>query len=430
MTCYADRAAESPLSDRNGTSAAQEPTRSMASFLSPPEASDALIAAAARESAGDFNGALDIYRALMTRDPEDFEARYRAGTAMMRKGDLDEAVTLLRQVVFTRPEHGPARANLGNALLLLGRYDQAREAFLAVLDFDRDNRNALYGLSTILIRSGRHAEAAPHARRLLKAMPESAAALTLDADAQAPLGNVAASIAQYRHALRLDEAYVPALKGLARILFRQARHEEALDAATHAVARGAADAEIMALLGSIHLAGERWSEAIEAFADAQELEPDNPEHPIQLSHACRKAGDLAGALSNARAAWELDADNRAAGNALGTALAAAGAGLQARSVLMAAGQRDRVPQGVWRDLDVLVPQLERQAVERAQEAADRAERLLAERQQPADQVPAAEELFTDPTSDETGEARHAEGETGDEGERRRDPENLPLFPGF
>ena len=407
----------------------------MASFLSPPEASDALLAAATREAAGDFAGALDIYRTLIARDPEDLEARYRTGTALMRKGDLEEAVTLLRQVVFSQPEHRAARANLGNAFLLMGRDEQASETFQQVLEEDPGNRNALFGLATILNRLTRHAEAAPHARRLLKAMPESAAALTLDADAQGPLGNVAGAIAQYRHALRLDPGYVPALKGLADILYRQGRLDEAREAVERAAARAPADASILALAGTIHLAAEHWAEAIEAFAAAQESEPGNAVHSIQLSHACRKSGDLAGALSHARAAWELDGENRAAGNALGTALAAAGAGLQARSVLMAAGSRDKVAASVWRDLDMLVPQLEQQAMQRTQDAAERTERLLTERQQAAagNGGLATRDISAEPAGNadqDAGQELREAAHDGPDDRRREEAENLPLFPGI
>jgi len=97
---------------------------------------------------------------------------------------------------------------------------------------------------------------------------------------------------------------------------------------------------------------------------------------------------------------------------------------------MAAGQRDRVPQGVWRDLDVLVPQLERQALERAQDAAERAERLLSERQQDGAAATVA------PTAAEAGDGapleaqEAAQTDTDPPGETRRDQENLPLFPGI
>ena len=106
-------------------------------------------------------------------------------------------------MVFTCPDHLAARANLGNALLLLDRLEPARDAFVAVLKAEPDNRNALYGLATILLRLDKPREAAPLTRRLLQALPNSAAALTLDADAQGPIGQVAAAIAQYRQALQM-----------------------------------------------------------------------------------------------------------------------------------------------------------------------------------------------------------------------------------
>lgn len=145
----------------------------------PPDSAnaEALAEAMALESAGDADAALRIYLALAARDPQNVDAAYRAGTALMRRGELDDAVTMLRRVVFNQPDHGPARANLGNALLLLGRDEPAREAFVAVLERSPDNRNALYGLATILIRLGRHQEAQRYSSRLLAALPDSAAAL-------------------------------------------------------------------------------------------------------------------------------------------------------------------------------------------------------------------------------------------------------------
>lgn len=168
----------------------------------PPDSAnaEALAEAMALESAGDADAALRIYLALAARDPQNVDAAYRAGTALMRRGELDDAVTMLRRVVFNQPDHGPARANLGNALLLLGRDEPAREAFVAVLERSPDNRNALYGLATILIRLGRHQEAQRYSSRLLAALPDSAAALTLGCRRAWRLGG-ASALAQYRQGI-------------------------------------------------------------------------------------------------------------------------------------------------------------------------------------------------------------------------------------
>jgi tetratricopeptide (TPR) repeat protein len=372
----------------------------------------ALNDAMARESAGDLDGALRIYLDIVNREPQAHEARYRAGTALLRRGDLDEAVTLLRQVVFTCPEHQAARANLGNALLLLDRLEPARDAFVAVLKAEPDNRNALYGLATILLRLEQPREAAPLTRRLLQALPNSAAALTLDADAQGPIGQVAAAIAQYRQALRIDPGYAPALSGLATILFRQSRFDEAEDYARQAALVNSKDPAPQSLLGTILLAREDWPGAIEAFTAAQTLDPSDAASSINLSNAHRRSGNLAAALHHARAAWDLAPSSKAAANALGTALAAAGAGTQARAVLMAQGERDRLAAKVWQDLDALERHLE-EAEAGAQAERDAEARAAHEAQAVASQP--QDPLAGDPD-------QHREATWSDE------PETLPLFP--
>ncbi|WP_417774113.1 tetratricopeptide repeat protein [Stappia sp.] len=377
---------------------------------------EALAEAIALEAAGEPESALRIYLALAARDPHDADANYRAGTALMRRGDLDDAVTLLRRVVFSRPDHAPARANLGNALLLLGRDEQAREAFIAVLKNDPDNRNALYGLATILIRLGRHAEAQKLSARLLAALPDSAAALTLDADARGSTGD-ASAVAQYRHALRLDPDYLPALKGLAGLLFHQGRTADAEAHVRHALRRAPADVETRALLGSILLAREDWPGALDALGSAHEHDPDNPEHLVNMSLACRRAGDVAGALAHARDAWQVDGGNKAAANALGAALAAAGAGIQAREVLMAGGKADHVPAGVWRDVDALVVHL-RETQARAVEERARAH-AASEEDHSAPQSSAPQAL----DAGDTGPAP-----TTTPAEPDDEPDTLPLFP--
>ncbi|WP_169391309.1 tetratricopeptide repeat protein [Stappia stellulata] len=371
----------------------------------------ALNDAMARESAGDLDGALRVYLDIVNREPQAHEARYRAGTALLRRGDLDEAVTLLRQVVFSCPGHLAARANLGNALLLLDRLEPARDAFVAVLEGEPDNRNALYGLATILLRLDEPREAAPLTRRLLQALPTSAAALTLDADAQGPIGQVAAAIAQYRQALRLDPGYAPALSGLATILFRQSRFDEAEDYARQAAQVRPKDPVPLALLGTILQAREDWPGAIDAFSAAQALDPGDANCSINLSNAHRRSGNLAAALNHACAAWDLAPKSKAAANALGTALAACGAGTQARAVLMAQGARDQLAVKVWQDIETLGRQLEETAAADAAAAA-----AAAAADDPAPYHDSADTAFpSDRPAQEDGSATD-------------EPETLPLFP--
>lgn len=394
----------------------------MSSPLPYTSESEALEQAATHERNGDFDAALKIYLTLAQNDPEALDSKYRAGTALMRRGDLDDAVTLLRQVVFAAPDHLPARTNLGNALLLLGQSEPARDAFVAVLDLDPGNRNALFGLATILIRLGDPGRALPLTARLLQVLPDSAAALTLDADARAPHGDTAGAIAQYRHALRVDPQYLPALKGLADTLYHQNRLQEAEAYARRAIERQKDDPELLALLGAILMAREDWPAAVEALGAAFDRDSNNPAPLVQMSLACRRSGDLAGAIHHAQRAWTLAPTDKSAGNALGAALAAAGEAKGARDVLMAGGDRSRLPAHLWSGLGALQARLledEARVREEALQAAAAAtlDPEYSTPEQAEQDIPTAKPA----QAQEDGRRQSTWESTGE-------PETLPLFP--
>ncbi len=158
----------------------------------------ALDAVAYLEQEERFDEVLPVYQDLVGRYPDDVELLFKMATIMLRNGDLRESVAHLRKVLFMKPEHLAARANMGNALLLLGYLEQAKEAFDAVVEAEPNNRNALYGLATILIKMHGHAQAVPYARRLVQQIPGSAAALSLLGDALSAETKAEAATLNYR----------------------------------------------------------------------------------------------------------------------------------------------------------------------------------------------------------------------------------------
>lgn len=301
---------------------------------------DAAVAEAARlEQGGDHDAALTIYENLHQRHPTDLDLKYRTGTAMLRVGRLEEAVPILRQVVFNDPDHTRARSNLGNAHLLLEQYDYATEAFRAVLDFDPKNKNALFGLATILIRQNRHAEALPLAQRLVNELPNSPAALTIAADAGSLDPQLDVAIARYRQALRIDSDYIPAYLGLGRALQQRKRGKEAYDCARAVIERQPSNPAGHDLKGAILTEMHDYEAAEKAYLKALEFAPEDVRILIHLTEAARKAGKTQRALIYAERAWTLDPRNKHAGKALGSTLSALGKNALAREILLAGGAR-------------------------------------------------------------------------------------------
>ncbi|MXN64422.1 tetratricopeptide repeat protein [Stappia sp. GBMRC 2046] len=301
---------------------------------------DAAVAEAARlEQSGDYDAALTIYENLHQRHPTDIDLKYRTGTAMLRVGRLEEAIPVLRQVVFNDPDHTKARSNLGNAHLLLEQYDYATEAFRAVLDFDPKNKNALFGLATILIRQNRHGEALPLAQRLVNELPNSPAALTIAADAGSLYPQLDVAIARYRQALRIDSDYVPAYLGLGRALQQRKRSKEAYDCACAVIERQPFNPAGHDLKGAILAEMQDYEAAETAYLQALEIAPDDVRILIHLTEAARKAGKARRALIYAERAWTLDQTNKHAGKALGSTLSALGKNSLAREILLTGGAR-------------------------------------------------------------------------------------------
>lgn len=302
---------------------------------------DAAVAEAARlEQNGDHDAALAIYENLHQRHPTDLDLKYRTGTAMLRVGRLEEAVPILRQVVFNDPDHTRARSNLGNAHLLLENYDYAAEAFRAVLDFDPKNKNALFGLATILIRQNRHSEALPLAQRLVNELPNDPAALTIAAEAGSlDATQLDAAIARYRQALRVDSDYIPAYLGLGRALQQRKRSKEAYECACAVIEREPSNPAGYDLKGAILIETHNYEAAEKAYLKALELTPRNVRILIHLTEAARKSGKALHALAYAEQAWTLDPTNKHAGKALGSTLSALGKNSLAREILLAGGSR-------------------------------------------------------------------------------------------
>ncbi|GHB17976.1 hypothetical protein GCM10007094_02090 [Pseudovibrio japonicus] len=293
----------------------------------------ALDAVAYLEQEERFDEVIPVYQDLVGRYPDDVELLFKMATIMLRNGDLREAVAHLRKVLFMKPEHLAARANMGNALLLLGYLEQAKEAFDAVVEAEPNNRNALYGLATILIKMHGHAEAEPYARRLVQEIPGSAAALSLLGDALSAETKAEAATLNYRAALRIDPEYVPALLGMAKLLIIRKKSEEALETLEKAHDLQPRNVEVLIAMGHAYMLDENHSSAVESFELAHACEPDSAAALVHLSIGKRKLGLVYAGVYHAAEAWRLAPGNKQVSNALGAALAAAGATDAARDVL-------------------------------------------------------------------------------------------------
>ncbi|WP_374628275.1 tetratricopeptide repeat protein [Pannonibacter indicus] len=274
------------------------------------------------------------------------ESAHRLARRLLREGQFEEAATHLRKIVFAEPANTRARASLGNCQLMTGDLVNAEASFRTVLETDPKDQNALYGLATLLLRCDAYDEAAIHAAKLVEVLPDSAAALSLLAETGSQDARPGAAIANYRHALRFDPDYQPALLGLANLLLKRHRFDEARELAERAAQGGAGPVEALVVLGDVMAAQGELVGARRAFEAALGRDAQHHAARVKLSSLARRAGDIKMALRQADDAWTEAPDFREAGNAVGAALAALGERQAAREVLTSVANGRQAPDWV------------------------------------------------------------------------------------
>lgn len=274
------------------------------------------------------------------------ESAHRLARRLLREGQFEEAATHLRKIVFAEPANTRARASLGNCQLMTGDLVNAEASFRTVLETDPKDQNALYGLATLLLRRDAYDEAAIHAAKLVEVLPDSAAALSLLAETGSQDARPGAAIANYRHALRFDPDYQPALLGLANLLLKRNRFDEARELAERAAMGGAGPVEALVVLGDVMSAQGELVGARRAYEAALGRDAQHHAARVKLSSLARRAGDIKMALRQADDAWTDAPDFREAGNAVGAALAALGERQAAREVLTSVANGRQAPDWV------------------------------------------------------------------------------------
>jgi Tfp pilus assembly protein PilF len=141
----------------------------------PAEAND-LELALYYHRAGDFENALQHYRALLQRNELNAQAHNNLGLLYQEKKLLAESARELARAVLIEPGNVLAHNNYGVTLLLQGRADEAAAQFRSALKLDPRNVDALVNLA-LAQRDARQPEVAKE--MLLEALtisPRSAAA--------------------------------------------------------------------------------------------------------------------------------------------------------------------------------------------------------------------------------------------------------------
>jgi predicted TPR repeat methyltransferase len=192
---------------------------------------------------------------------------------LRREGDayVDGLVVSAR-----RKEHDAQLENVASAIALhqRGQLAEAEAAYLAALEADKDNADALHYLGVLRHQQGQSFEALDLVWRALEIQPDYVDALNNLANIYRHLGSPAEAAKTYEVALALRPDHPEALRNRAIALREVERLEALADACRQAIARDALDVGNYYALAAAYKDLDRLDDAAEALRQALAIRPE------------------------------------------------------------------------------------------------------------------------------------------------------------
>lgn len=207
-------------------------------------------------------------RALLARDPTDFDAQHQLGLVLAGANRWAEAEPALAAAVRLRPQSTDALQNLGLIRQMAGRHETAIECYLAVLAIQP-------GLSDVLTNLG---------------------------NAYLALQRFADAVRSYRAATQIDPTSAVAYNNLGLALAQSSQPADAAHAYTEAIRIAPDYFDPLLNLAQLHLAAGRLAAPGALLRRALALQPDFVEARRALAQICELTGEVDTAIEHRRAA--------------------------------------------------------------------------------------------------------------------------------
>ena len=301
-------------------------------------AADPLGAAFEHHRAGNIALAEQLYRQILSQDPQRAEAWNLLGVVCLQSGRNAEAAQLIERAIAIRGDNPEFYNHLGAAYSGLGRHDQAVATVRRAVQLAPQSASAHYNLGTALRNQGRLEEAIVSYRHALAADPNSAEAHYNLANTLRDVKRLGEAEASYREALRARPGYFKAMINLGNVLHFQGkltdaidmigaaiainpnhanghlnlgialrdsgRHQPAVESLRRAVALDPQLPEAHANLGTVLQAQARFAEALACYEEALRLNPQLPDaHFSRATHRLRQ-GELEGGFAEYEWRWK------------------------------------------------------------------------------------------------------------------------------
>jgi arylsulfatase A-like enzyme/Flp pilus assembly protein TadD len=252
--------------------------------------------------AGDFQGAVALFRRVLAQSPQDIESTLCLARSYAGLHDSENALAWYRRALAIEPASASAACGAGSILAARGQSREAERYFqIAVTSAPREVLGYV-GMAKLMSSTGRPAEAENWLTKALQVDPQSklAAAALARAFVRSGRRREALSMLEQAHEHDSSSHEVEALLGVLRA--QDQEWEQAEDHLKKAVALDPADATSWDNLGVTLLRLGRRPEAGQCFEKSLALDPANAQAAVNLGSVALAGGDARRALALAQEA--------------------------------------------------------------------------------------------------------------------------------
>ena len=224
---------------------------------------------------GRLREAEQLYRQILTEQPQHAGALHNLGLIAHRVGRHDMAVDLFRQAIALMPNWAEAYCNLANALREMGQLDQAIAAYCQAIAIRPNFPEAHSNLGNALRDKGQLDEAVAACHEAIALRPDYAQAYNNLGNALGDKRQLDDAIFAYRKAIEFNSNFAEAYNNLGQTLTRKGQLDEAIAACRQAIALKPNYAEAHSNFALALLIEGKLDEAIALLRRAIELAPAN-----------------------------------------------------------------------------------------------------------------------------------------------------------
>lgn len=294
-----------------------------------------------------FSQAQDAFRSALLFAADSIPARIGTGDLLVAYGRPEEAIPVYQEVLSLDPSQETARSKLFDLYLAAGRSDEVIPFYQALLEDNPDQADAVIALAEAYLATDQPDAAAAAFQNFLRNHPDDVKTLLAQAQMFLAAGRSDEALVALQQASRLDPirgnikrgealaaqaglaeaevAYRAAIEaiessdvgpagdsylaytGLARVLLRQGRGDEALEVA-QAILDLRPDAyPVHILIGDLYRARGQRTQTLAAYQQAVRLAPATPLANSRLGDALLESGQLVEAQTAYEAALAADA---------------------------------------------------------------------------------------------------------------------------